>query len=86
MSAKPKPLHVYTCQITSYVGAGMLSYSIDYAEITAESKAEAAQIAAASVEYFRTCKAELKSGAQPGDSKGIKWLEPYKSAQEEMQK
>ena len=86
MSAKPKPLHVYTCQITSYVGAGMLSYSIDYAEITAESKAEAARIAAASVKYFRTCKAELMIDAKPGATKGIKWLETYKNAWEEMQK
>lgn len=84
MSTKPKPLHVYKCEITSFMGEGMLSYSFDYAEITAESKAEAVRMASLEVDHFRTCKVEQRLDAKPGAVKGIKWLSPFKNAEEAL--
>lgn len=67
-------MKTYKTEIHEAVSDSGLSYSIKYAEITADSKAEAMRMAAQSVEHFKRCKIEQSVIAKPDAIKGVQWL------------
>lgn len=69
-----KKLNVYRCEIQRFLGEGMLSYGYYYADIIAESGAEARRIAVQNSECFKCCKIESSQPADENAEKGIKWL------------
>lgn len=76
-----KRLMRYKCVIENYLSepteANLKyggSFEILYAEITAETKAEAMRMASTSVENFKRCKIEQSVIADPDAFKGVRWL------------
>ena len=69
-----KTLQVYRCVIENYLADAKYSFEIKYAEITAETKAEALRMAELSVERFKRCKIEQTVAADPDAIKGVQWL------------
>ena len=69
-----KTLQVYRCMIENYLADAKFSFEIKYAEITAETKAEALRMAELSVEHFKRCKIEQTVDANPDAFKGVQWL------------
>ena len=69
-----KRLIRYKCMIENYLTDAKGSFEIMYAEITAETKAEAMRMASTSVENFKRCKIEQSVIADPDAIKGVQWL------------
>lgn len=69
-----KRLIRYKCVIENYLADAKSSFEIKYAEITAETKAEAMRMASTSVENFKRCKIEQSLIADPDAIKGVQWL------------
>lgn len=71
-----KRLMCYKCVIENYFSEPSKggSYEIMYAEITAETKAEAMRMASMSVEHFKRCKIEQSVIAESDAIKGVQWL------------
>ena len=71
-----KRLIRYKCMIEKYLADAKGSFEIMYAEITAETKAEAMRMASTSVEInnFKRCKIEQSVIADPDAIKGVQWL------------
>lgn len=69
-----KRLIRYKCVIENYLADAKNSFEIRYAEITAETKAEAMRMASTSVENFKRCKIEQAVAVDPDAIKDVQWL------------
>lgn len=69
-----KTLNTYKVRIHDGCSEKTLSYEIKFAEITAETKAEAMRMAAKSVDKFMRCVVEQVVEADPDAVKGVQWL------------
>ena len=69
-----KSLLTYKVEIHDAFWEGSLSYVIRYAEIIAETKAEAMRLAAQSCKHFKRCKIEQSALAAPDAVKGVQWI------------
>ena len=67
-------MKTYKTEIHEAVSDSGLSYSIKYAEITADSKAEAMRMAAQSVDNFKRCIVVQTVDADPDAIEGVQWL------------
>ena len=70
-----KKLQKYKCTVEEWLdGDRKGSYSLYFAEIIAESKAEAGRIAAKNVKNFKKCKVEQVVPCAQDAVKGIRWI------------
>lgn len=70
-----KKLQKYKCTVEEWMYEDRKgSFSLYFAEIIAESKAEAGRIAAKNVKNFKKCKVEQVVPCAPDAVKGIRWI------------